>query len=85
MAELHDNLPGYVFNEDGNLAVRQNDSFCSPEPIIYETFKGNWYYIDDSTVQISTQYWATAEGAGNLNYTLEIVELKPAELLVRVN
>ena len=74
--EFTDNQ-GYDLHADGTLTVRQNSGFCGTPPISYADYKGSWNILNDTLLQLSTDYWG-----GTLNYEMDIESLTADSLKV---
>ena len=72
---LKNDAPGFIFRGDGSLTTRRNSGWCGTPPISYTNYKGTWKYTSDTTLWLSTQFWGTSGGAGNLEYNFKIIEL----------
>ena len=59
--------PCLKFNSDGTMTERKNSGWCGTPPISYADYPGTWTVINDTLIQISSEYWG-----GTINYKLDI-------------
>ena len=59
--------PCFKFNDDGTMTERKNSGWCGTPPISYADYPGTWTIINDTLIQISSEYWG-----GTINYKLDI-------------
>jgi len=64
------NKPGIQFKSNGVLRVRQNTSFCGTPPVEYETVRGSWKMLNDSTLALEYPFWG-----GHMSRKVQVMKL----------
>lgn len=45
------------FNEDGSILERKNSGFCGTPPVTYADYNGSWRMINDTIMEVRSEYW----------------------------
>lgn len=64
--EFTDNT-GYRFMDDGSLIEHKNSGWCATPPVSYADFPGSWVIINDTLVEVTSEYWG-----GVMTYRIDI-------------
>ena len=76
---FEDSRPGIQFKANGVWRVRQNTSFCGTPPVEYETVRGSWKMLNDSSIALEYPFWG-----GHMSRKVQVMKLTQ-DLLILVD
>lgn len=45
------------FNDDGSILERKNAGWCGTPPVTYADYEGSWSIINDTLIEVKSQFW----------------------------
>lgn len=67
----------YKFNPNGTLLERKIAGFCGTPPISYTNYDGSWTILNDTLLEINSEYWG-----GTTLYKLDVESVSENSLKV---
>lgn len=67
------------FNDDGSVLERRNAGFCGTPPITYADYNGSWKLINDTIMEVRSEYWG---GISVNKYDIELLTPDSLKLII---
>lgn len=67
------------FNDDGSVLERRNSGFCGTPPITYADYNGSWRLINDTIMEVRSEYWG---GITVNKYDIELLTTDSLKLII---